>query len=222
METIETPCPSCSPQTPVSHSVLKSEKGALLQCEDCGAVHKEATPRKVLVRVVVSKGDKSLRMGTLLSGFVRVGDELIVDDETTGEAYHVRISSIEVGDKRLDSASAEDIKTIWARAIDEVVVKIAISRRETTESIEMKVPGDAEYVIGDKVKAGNRELKIVRIKIRDGGFKSRKGIAVAAKDIRRIYADSGIREPGRISRGGERIRIKKRESVWSLKHKKTD
>jgi len=53
-------------------------------------------------------------------------------------------------------------------------------------------------------------------------FKSRKGIAVKAKDIKRIYADSGIKEPKRFSRaGGERIVIKKRESVWSLKSKGT-
>ncbi len=181
----------------------------------------ETIDRKVPVRVIVSIGDKSVRIRTILSGVLRVGDELVVDDETSGEAYPVQVSSIEVGDKREESARVDEIKTIWARAIDEAVVKIAISHRETTESIEMKVPGDREFVIGDKIKVDSRELKIIRIKIRDGGFRSRKGIAVNASDIRRIYAESGIREPRRFSKGGERIVIKKRESVWSLKHKKT-
>lgn len=218
MEYIETPCPSCSPDEPVSHKVLK---GTIVKCEECGEIHSEKVEKKVPVRVIVSIGDKSVRIRTLLSGIIRVGDELVMDDETSGEAYPVQISSIEVGDKREEGAHVDKIKTIWARAIDEAVVKIAISHRETTESIEMRVPGDREYVIGEKIKVDSRELKIIRIKIRDGGFKSRKGDAVKASDIKRIYAESGQREPRRISRGGERIVIKKRESVWSLKAKKT-
>ncbi len=222
MDKIEVPCPSCSPDVPVFHTVLK-EKDELLQCDDCGWVHKAEKPREVPVRVIVSIGEKSLRMRTLLSGIIKVGDELVVDDETTGEAHHVQVSSIEVGDKRKDRARAEDIKTIWARSIDEVTIKIAISHRETTESIEMRVPGDREFIIGDKVRVNNRELEIVRIKIRDGGFKSRKGTAIAARDIRRIYADSGTKKPeGFSKKGGERIKIKMRESVWSLKFKKTE
>jgi len=195
MKNIDTPCPSCSSG--------KKEN-------------------KVPVRVIVSIGEKSLRIRTLLSGVIRVGDELVIDDEISGVAYPVHISSIEVGDKRKESAQADEIKTIWARAIDEVVVKIAISHRETTESIEMKVPGDREFIIGEKIKVDNRELKIIRIKIRDSGFKSRKGVAIKASDIKRIYAESGQREPIRFSKAGERIVIKKRESVWSLKTKKTD
>ncbi len=195
MKNIETPCPSCSP---------------------------ERIEKKVPVRVIVSIGEKSLRIRTLLSGVIRVGDELVMDDETSGVAYPVHISSIEVSDKRKESAQADEIKTIWARAIDEVVIKIAISHRETTESVEMKVPGDREFIIGEKIKVDSRELKIIRIKIRDSGFKSRKGVVIKASDIKRIYAESGQREPRRFSKAGERIVIKKRESVWSLKTKKTD
>lgn len=191
------------------------------KCENCDPVHDEAPkPRNVQVRVIVSKGEESVHRKALLSGVVGAGDELLIDDEATGEANLVRITSIEVGDKRRDSARAEDIKTIWARAIDEVIVKIAVSHRQTTESIEMRVPGEREFVIGEKVKPDNRELEIKKIKIRDGGFKSRKGTAVAAKDIRRIYADTDIMEPKRFSKG-ERVVIRKRESVWSLRHKGT-
>jgi uncharacterized Zn finger protein len=218
MENLETLCPSCSPDEPVSHKRLKS---TLVKCKECGDVHIERVEKKVPVRVIVSIADKSVRIRTLLSGVIRAGDELVVDDETSGEAYPVQIISIEVGDKRKESAHVDEIKTIWARAINEVVLKIAVSHRETTESIDMRVPGDREYVIGEKIKVDSRELKIIRIKIRDGGFKSRKGVAVKASNIKRIYAESGRMEPRRISKGGERIVIKKRESVWSLKSKKT-
>ncbi len=219
MENIETPCPSCSPDAPVTHIILKDGCEILAQCEECGSVHKDKKPRNVPVRVVVSKAESSTHITTMLSGRINVGDELVVDDEKTGDAYHVHVSSIEVGDVRKENANAEDIKTLWVRAIDEVVVKISISHRETTESIDMKVPGDREFVIGDKILADGRELKIIRIKIRDGGFKSKKGISIKASDIRRIYADSGIKEQRRISKGGERILIKKRESVWSSRRR---
>lgn len=189
--------------------------------EKIETVHKAVKPREVQVRVIVSKGNESFHRRALLSGIIKTGDELIIEDEAAGEVIPVQVTSIEVSDKRLDFAPAEDIKTIWARAIEEAIVKIAVHHRETTESIEMRVPGDREFVIGEKVAVNNRELKIVRVKIRDGVFKSRKGIAIKAKDIKRIYADSGIREPRKISKRGERVVIKKRESVWSLKHKRT-
>ncbi len=222
MEYIETTCPSCSPDTLVNHAILKGRKEELLQCQECKSVHKEKKPKNLLVRVIVSKGKESVNTRALLSGKIRKDDEIVIDDEATGEAYLVKITSIEIGDKRVEEANAEDIKTIWARAIDEAIVKFAISHRETTESISMRVPGDREFVIGDKVEVNNRKLKIIRIKIRDGGFKSRKGVAVKSKDIKRIYADSGIKEPRRFSKAkGERVMIKKRESVWSLKSKGT-
>jgi uncharacterized Zn finger protein len=220
MEKIKVLCFSCSPETPVPHTVLKGTRHVLLQCNDCGSVHKEKKPRKLQVRVIVSREEKSIHTHATLSGIIKTGDELIIDDEKTGEANLVKVTSIEAGDKRVDESLAEDIKTIWARAIDEVLVKIAISRRQTTESIEMRVPGDREFVIGDKIHVNNRDMKIIRIKIRGGKFKSRNGVSIRAADIRRIYADSGIKNVGQISRGGgERIRIKKRDSVWSLKFK---
>ena len=203
------------------HAVLKGARELLLQCENCGSVHKAPKPSKVQVRVIVSKGEESKHRKALLSGIIKKDDELLIDDEVTGEVDLVRITSIEVGDKRKDRASAEDIKTIWARAIDEVIVKIAVSHRETTESIEMRVPGNREFTVGEMIKVNNREFIIKRIKVREGGFKSRRGSIVAAKNIRRIYADPGIREePKKISKGG-RVVIKKRESVWSLKRKET-
>jgi len=152
MSKLNTFCPSCSPDTEVSHIILKDLKELLLKCGECGFIHKEKKARNVLVRVIVSKGEKSLHLQTMLSGKIKVGDELIVDDENTGEAYHVAVNSIEVGDKRPEIASAEEIKTIWSRAIDEIVVKIAVSRKETTQSFEMKVPGDQEFVIGIKLR----------------------------------------------------------------------
>jgi len=222
MEHIETVCPSCSPDIPIIHIVLKGTKDVILQCEKCRSVHKEKKQGKVPVRVIISTRDKSVHTKAMLTGVIAKGDELVIDNEETGEAVLAQVTSIEVGDKRMDSARAEEIKTIWARGIEEVIVKVAVSHRETTESIAMRVPGDREFIIGEKIEVNNRKLKIIRIKLRDSGFKSRKGVSIKAKDITRIYADSGIKEPKRFSRKtGERVEIKKRESVWSLSKRET-
>ncbi|MFU8766687.1 MAG: HVO_0476 family zinc finger protein [Candidatus Methanoperedens sp.] len=220
MDNIEAGCPACSPEEPVPHTILKDAEEMLLQCDECGSIHrqkKETKEKEVPVRVIISKDEESFHRTVMLSGRIETGEELLVDDEVTGEANLVEITSIEVGDKRKASADARDIKTIWARATDEVTVKIAVNYRETTDSIEMKVPGDREYVVGDKITVNNKNVNIVRIKIRDGGFKSRKGSKVLAKYIKRIYCQPGMLEPRRISRTGGRVVVKKRESVWSLK-----
>ncbi len=191
----------------------------LIFAEETMPINKTTTPGKVPVRVIVSKGEKSIPVRAMLLGIINVGDEFIVDDETTGEAHHVQVTSIEVGDKRSDHAEAGKIRTIWARSIEEVVVKISVPMRELTESMEMHVEGDKEFVVGEKLTIDHRKLKIKKIKIREGGFKSREGTAVKARDIKRIYAEAEIRKQIRISRSGERFIVKKRESVWSLKHK---
>lgn len=220
MENIEVTCPSCSPHVPVNHTVLKSNRDVLLQCQECGSVHVRTRPKKVYVRVIISNGKESFHRRAHLSGIIKTGDEFLVDDETTGEANLAHVTSLEVGGKRKETAPVEDIQTIWARAVDEVTVKISVNLGETTESMDIRVPGEKEFIIGEKIQVNNRKFVIKQIKIRDGGFKRRKGIAVEAKDIKRIFTDPAIPLPKKISKKGERIVIKKRVSEWSLKSRK--
>jgi uncharacterized Zn finger protein len=93
-----------------------------------------------------------------------VGDELLVDDPSADEVYLVEVASVESDGRRTVVAVAAEIDTIWARAIDEVTVKIAIHDGTKTESIRMQVLGDQ-------------------------GFKKNKGDVVLAKDIKRIFAE---------------------------------
>lgn len=221
MERIEVECPSCSPTTPVPHVVLKGTKEVRVQCEACGSVQRRKKPRDVQVRIIVSKGDQSFHRKAVLSGRIQMGDEFLVDDEATGEADLVQVTSLEVGEKRESSGDAEDIRTIWARTVDEVPVKISVPHKEVTESIEMRVPGDREFVVGETIRVNSRELVLKQIKIRDGNFKRRKGASAAAKEIKRIYAEPEFRERRTLSKRGRRVVIKKRDSLWSLKSKGT-
>lgn len=213
MEKTQAVCPSCSPNVPVSHTVLKNTKEMLLKCKICNTVHKHKKPREVGVRVIVSKGGVSFQSKAMLSGTIRIGDEFIVDDESIGEATLVQVTSIEVGNKRERSASAEDIKTIWARDVDEVTVKISLPKGKVTQSIEMKVDGNKEFVVGEKLRLDHKELRIKQIKLKKGSFKRKKGVAIAAKYIHRIYveADKPVKTSKNIIR----------DSVWSLRSRRT-
>lgn len=190
---IEVECPSCSPEEEVGHEVLKEGQSPIVRCLECGQVHaaKLKTPKSVSLKVIVSKMDISNTYKTELDSetVLQVDDELVVDDEETGVVVPILITSLEAGGKRIQIARAEDIETIWGRAIDEVTVKFsAQSGTEKTEVIEKRVPGDYEFVIGAEERVGKTSLFITKIKVRDGAFRSRKGDAVLAKYVKRIFA----------------------------------
>jgi uncharacterized Zn finger protein len=190
---IEVECPSCSPEEEVGHEVLKDGQSPLVRCLKCGQVHpvKIKTPTAVNLNVVVSKMDVSNTYKTKLDSetVLQVDDELVVDDEETGVVCPILITALDAGGKRVKAARAEDIETIWGRAIDEVTVKFsAQSGTEKTEVIEKRVSGDYEFVVGAEEKVGKTRLFINKIKVRDGVFRSRKGDVVLAKYVKRIFA----------------------------------
>lgn len=190
---IEVECPSCSPKEEVGHEVLKEGQSPLVRCLECGQIHPAQikTPTAVSVKVIVSKMDVSSSYRTKLDSetVLQVDDELVVDDEETGVVYPILITALDAGGKRVNLAKAENIETIWGRAIDEVTVKFsAQSGTEKTEVIEKRVSGDYEFVVGAEEKVGNKRLLINKIKVRDGAFRSRKGDVVLAKYVKRIFA----------------------------------
>ncbi|MCQ1534553.1 hypothetical protein FTO70_02360 [Methanosarcina sp. KYL-1] len=205
---IEVECPSCSPKTEVPHEVLKMGQSPVVRCQVCGQVHaaKIEVPKPVNVKVIVSRRDLSVTCKTELDPEIvlYVDDDIIVDDEETGMVCPVIITSIEAGEKRVQSAIATEISTIWGRAIDEVVVKFsAQSGTEKTEVLEKRVPGDYEFTVGEEEKVGNIPLIINKIKVRDGLFRSRKGDVVLAKYVKRIFArKKGERADRRDTRRG--------------------
>lgn len=190
---IEVECPSCSPKEEVGHEVLKEGQSPLVRCLECGQVHatRIKAPKSVSLKVIVSKMDVSNTYKTELDSetVLQVDDELVVDEEEKGVVIPILITALDAGGKRVQIARAENIETIWGRAIDEVTVKFsAQAGTDKTEVIEKRVPGDYEFVVGNEEKAGNKRLFITKIKIRDGVFRSRKGDVVLAKYVKRIFA----------------------------------
>ncbi len=193
MREIVVECPSCSPEEEVGHEVLKEGQSPLVRCLECGRVHatKIKTPKNVSLKAIVSKMDITDTYKTELDSetILQLDDELVVDDEEKGVVCPILITALDAGGKRVNSAKAENVETIWGRAIDEVTVKFsAQSGTEKTEVIEKRFPGDYEFVVGAEEKVGNTRLFISKIKVRDGEFRSRKGDIVLAKYVKRIFA----------------------------------
>ncbi|HWR25922.1 MAG TPA: HVO_0476 family zinc finger protein [Methanosarcina sp.] len=212
MREIEVECPACSPKEEIGHEVLKEGQSPLVRCLECGQVHaaKIKTPKTVSVKVIVSTMNVSNTYKTELDSedALQVDDELVVDDEETGVVCPILITALDAGGKRVKIARAEDLETIWGRAIDEVTVKFsAQAGTEKTEVIEKRVSGDYEFVVGAEEKVGNKRLVITKIKIRDGEFRSRKGDVVLAKYVKRIFArKKGEGSGQRVFRRGSRER----------------
>ena len=186
--------PTCSPDEPRLHHIIRRHGSeVLVRCDECESTHTVISKpaRTTSVRTIVSRGEDSERCRTELpvDHEVYVGDELLVDDPAADEVYLVEVASVETDGRRAVMAVAAEIDTIWARAIDEVTVKIAIHDGTKTESIRLQVFGDQEFTIGAVEKIGWKNARIVRIKLHKRGFKKNKGDVVLAKDIKRIFAE---------------------------------
>ncbi|WP_406660452.1 HVO_0476 family zinc finger protein [Methanolobus sp. ZRKC3] len=190
---VEVVCPSCSPKIEVMHDVLKSGQNPVVECQECGSVHPTTIerPKVVNVKVIISKRDESFTCMNRMTSedIVRINDELIIDDGKSDDVYPILVSSIEAGDRRPEVANATDIDTIWGRAIDEVVVKVAIHQGKSTRPLEKRVPGGYEFTVGETDTLEGTKYRITKIKIRDGSMVSRKGTVIEAKFIKRVFAE---------------------------------
>lgn len=205
-EIVDIACPACSPDEPTEHVALKE---GLVKCEECGRVHAVPVKKEKMLklRVIVSRADKSFVQETEAAENEELfaGDEMVVEDGD--EVSGIRIQSIEAKTGgRVERAKAKDITTIWARAIDEVIVKVAIQKGANTRSVNYKVNGDFEFTVGDVMKVKGFEVEVTGLKQREGPHIDRDGKSLKAKDIKRVYSklisEAGIRGGTRSGRTG--------------------
>lgn len=181
-------CPICSPEHPVGHYILKKD---LVKCDACGTIYIASlpAPQDISIKVVVSKHDTSTVQSIELldQDKVAVGDELIMDEDD--ELSVVQVMSIELSEnKRVGSANAKSIKTIWVRDVDEVVVKISLQSGGRTRSIDLSTSGEREFTVGNIERFNKNYSRITAVKVRDGALLKRIGEGARAKYIKRIYA----------------------------------
>ncbi|WP_436907072.1 HVO_0476 family zinc finger protein [Halosimplex marinum] len=201
-ERVAVACPSCSPSLETVHEVLTTGGGhATIRCTECGHTHKDQLPSTTEFEreVVVSQDGESFTA----TADVPEGEQLAVGEEfllETEEAIvTARITSLELGDeRRAETASAEEVRTIWTRAVGNVSVDLTLHPKDgthdETESVTVQVPGDYEFVVGETEELGDEEFTVEGIHVRDDavGYEHDKldfeGDSAVAKDIKRVYA----------------------------------
>lgn len=194
-ERVPAACPACGEET--VHEVLSSGGHATVRCTDCAHTHKTELPEPetVAVDVVVSQDGESWPTSyeTDPDETVAVGDEFVVE---TPEAFQqVRVTAVERGKSRVESAPVTDLATVWTRVVDNVAVPVTIHPNddEPSRSEKLYVPGDREFTVGDTEEAGDEEFEVTAIGVRDdvegypAGTMDRDGDTVFAKDIKRLY-----------------------------------
>ena len=198
-ERVGTVCPACSPEFETVHEVLKDGGQATVRCTECDHVHKTTLPEQTEVPrdVVVSQDGESFsaQVDVPAEETLAVGEEFLLD---TDEAIMtVRITSLELDQKRVEEATAEDVRTIWTRGVGNVSVNATVhpksGTREGTRSEELHVPGDYTFVVGAEDELGDFEFSVEMIHLRDDatGYQHGKlehdGDEALAKDINRVY-----------------------------------
>ncbi len=176
-------CPVCGIET--EHNTIKSGQEKLVRCTGCGEVHslRKERERAGDVRVIVNKDGTSMpyHIRLPLNEELHVGNELLVDDERQ-DVVMTKITSIET-DRRVDVALAGEIKTVWARAIDNVTVKVAVFRNGKTQSLKLPTPGSEIFELGEVRDIDRVKFRVMKIKLRGEGFADR----AEAKDILRVW-----------------------------------
>ena len=192
-------CPACSPDAETVHEVLSEGGQATVRCTECSHVHKESLPeeRTVNREGVVSQDEESFATAVEVPAAenLATGEEFLV--ETDEAIVTARITSLELGDGRSEQAIAEDVETIWSRAVGNVSVNVTAhpksGEHDETRSVRLQVPGDYEFVVGETDDLGDEEFTVEGILIRDDatGYDHGKldfdGDAAAAKDVKRLY-----------------------------------
>lgn len=173
-------CPSCGEEAEFLE--IKENR---YQCRNCGYVMILRDKKVFRVDSILSDDDRSERGQIELheGEEVEVGEELLV--EISGELRVGEVRAIDTDEGRVDRASAEKIRTIWLRAVDEVSVPVSIHLGERTLSKKIRLPGDEEVRIGDFIRIDGAKHTVRAIKRRFGKLVREGG--VKAKEIKRIY-----------------------------------
>lgn len=190
MDLVDAYCATCKEET--EQEVLSEARDLIIRCTVCGLTSRRPLPPEpepIYVKTIVSREAESyVGRAELMKGeIVSVGDRIVAERDD-GEGAGVEIMSLEVGDKRVTKAAAEEIDTIWSRAIDEVIVRISVHDGKKTIPLYVACDGDDRFTIDEIVSIDRIRARIDHICLRNGMIQRRKGKYEVANRIKRIYA----------------------------------
>jgi len=183
-------CPVCGSK---SSTTLKSKKISskskdinelLLKCNSCNFVFKDSITRDKpsSYRLIISEHEKSIKTTIDLCP----DEKLEIGNILLSNIGQVEITSLETNlDKRVGSALAKDISTIWALSLEiPARVGISISYSGKVDSYKVDVERDYQFSVDDVVKIKDSIFRIKSIKTIERLTK--KGFAKASV-IKRVY-----------------------------------
>jgi uncharacterized Zn finger protein len=186
-------CANCGEVVP--HRVLRGKIAGkdeivfegVVRCSRCDAVSNVVTrePKPISVPLIVSWLERSERTSLEFSPEedVTVGEELDLADTK------VEVTAIESAGRRVPSAPAKSIGTIWAKRIDQVRVKFSVNKGNRTVPHEVLAAADEEFEVGEIVDLGKERAVVHHIRTRQRTV--REG---------RVQADAIVRMYGRVVR----------------------
>ena len=156
-----------------------------MRCADCGTTHPIQKERERLanVRVIVNRDGLSQPYNVNLPAEddLRVGGELLVDDQAK-DVVLAEITSLEI-DRRVEKATAREVKTVWARAVDNVTLKVSVYNNGVTRPLSTQASGKDVFERGEVLEMDGIRFQVIKIKLRGEGFADR----AEAKDIVRVW-----------------------------------
>lgn len=182
-------CPVCGEET--DFEILKEPPEAVVKCTVCGHVMRVTLkePRVLTVKAVVSYGNDS-HTGTidLIEGdTITVGDYLVA--EVGEDSFSVEVTSIEENNARRQKLPAEKIEVLWARLVDQVIIRASLNKGAITIPLYENVEGNKVYTVDHITSVGGRLFRVTRIKLRKGNIITRKDKTAEAHEIKRIYGE---------------------------------
>ena len=182
-------CPVCGEET--DFEILKDPPEAVVKCTVCGHVMRVTLkePKVLTVKAVVSYGNDS-HTGTidLIEGdTITVGDYLVA--EVGEDSFSVEITSIEENNARRQKLPAEKIEVLWARLVDQVIIRASLNKGAITIPLYENVEGNKVYTVDHITSVGGRQFRVTRIKLRKGNIITRKDKTAEAHEIKRIYGE---------------------------------
>ena len=165
----------------------------MVRCNGCGTYF-DMPPKKphIEVRLQLSRHGQTSqeKVSVIEDESLFLGEERVFG---TGDGVAgVQITALELNDgKRVDESIASDLSCIWARAIDDVVLRVTIQKGRHSKSHQISVHGLYEFSVGTEERIGGLNFVVNIIRTREGYTLKRTGDTATAKDIRTIYA----REP---------------------------
>jgi uncharacterized Zn finger protein len=186
-------CPSCGKVT--LHNLKRGRVSAkskitfdsVVECGECKHIHHTliVEEKHIDIPVIISQQDSSSKLSVSLPPKARlnVGDEIMVDDT------NVKITGIELPNKRVKTAEASEVMTLWCKRFDKLKLKISIHSGSRTLSRAVIAVPDEEFYIGDIIRSARDHIVIHKIKthggvIKDGGTTAREIVRLYGRFVR--------------------------------------